>query len=382
MRYAAWLLWFGTALSGACKDQGGAVVDEHAGHGGAPAATVPGHDAGASEAPAPGAIPGGYAEVTLASDKQQLIGIKTVRAERAGLGGTIRATALITVDEARVAHVHSKLMGWIQDLYVDAVGQQLSKGQPLYSIYSQDLLVAQEEFLRARQFNADLAAAARQRLVLWDIPEDQIKKIERSGKPLKAVVVRAPISGTVLEKNAVKGHYVGADTMLYLIADLSRVWIVAEVYEYELSRLDRAGTARILVEGLNEPLAGTIDYVYPTVDARSRTIKVRIVVANPRGELRPGNFATVELPVRAGDVVQLPEEAVVDTGAQQVVFVALGEGRFRPTLVKVGRRAQGKVEILGGVEEGMEVVVGAQFLLDSESRMQGAGGSPKAHGGH
>jgi Cu(I)/Ag(I) efflux system membrane fusion protein len=346
------------------------VPDEHAQHG-SPAAH--------SEH---GAMPEGYAEIHVADDKQQLIGVRTALAEHAAMGGAIRASALVEADEKRIAHVHSKLMGWIQDLYVNTVGQKVTKGQPLYSIYSQELLVAEEELLRARQFNADLAAAARQRLALWDIPEDQIAAIESSGKPLKAVVVRAPIAGTVLEKNAVKGHYVGPETMLYLLGDLSQLWIVADVYEYELGRLDRAGTARITVEGATEPLTGTIDYVYPTVDPTSRTVKVRIVVANPKGDLRPGNFATVELPTRAGHVVQVPEEAVIDTGAHRIVYVALGEGRFRPVEVKTGRRAEGKVEILEGIEAGTEVVVSAQFLIDSESRLRGTSGAPSGHGGH
>ncbi len=388
-RYTKPAALLAVALLGGCdrsKSSGQAEHTEHTGVAApaiaAPAAApmamdMPMFDAGA------GSVPEGYAEVTLATDRQQLLGVKTALAERRALGGAIRATAILQADEQRIAHVHSKLMGWIQELYVDSVGQKVAKGQPLYSIYSQDLLVAEEEFLRARQFNADLAAASRQRLALWDIPEDQIAAIEKSGKPLKAVIVRAPIAGTVLEKNAVKGHYVGPETMLYLLADLSQIWIVAEVYEYELGRLDRAGTARITVEGLSAPLTGAIDYVYPTVDATSRTVKVRIVVANPRGELRPGNFATVELPVIAGDVVQVPEEAVIDTGTHQVVYLALGDGHFKPVEVRLGGRADGKVEILDGVKEGVAVVVSAQFLLDSESRMRGGGkASGSGHGSH
>jgi Cu(I)/Ag(I) efflux system membrane fusion protein len=366
-------LWLLVLLLAACRDEA-AAKDSHATHGSAPPPTTMPMGAGST--------PMGYAEITVAPERQQLIGVKTARAELATLGGSIRATATIEADEQRVAHVHSKLMGWIQTLHVDTVGQQVVKGQPLYSIYSQDVLVAEEEFLRARQFNADLAAAARQRLALWDIPEDQIAAIERTGKPLKAVTMRAPITGTVLEKNVVKGHYVGAETMLYLIVDLTKVWVIASVYEYELGRLDRKGSARITVEGVSTPLTGNIDYVYPTVDAASRTVKVRIVLDNPAGDLRPGNFATVELPVATGEVVQVPDEAVIDTGDHRLVYVALGDGRFRPVEVTVGQRANGKVEITAGLTAGTEVVVGAQFLLDSESRLRGTGPGGSAHGSH
>jgi multidrug efflux pump subunit AcrA (membrane-fusion protein) len=349
-----------------------AGADPHAGHAGT----------ASDEHAAHGAVPEGYAEVQLAADRIQLIGLRTARVELGAMGGAIRATAMIQADEKRMAHVHSKLMGWIEDLYVNAVGQTVKKGQPLYSIYSQELLVAQQEYLRALGFNQDLAAAARDRLRLWDIPEDQIAEIERRKQPLHAVVVRAPIAGTVLEKSVVKGHYVEPDMMLYLIADLSRVWIVAEVYEYELGRLDRAGEARIRIEGQADTFTGTIDYVYPTVDTATRTVKVRLVVPNPRGLLRPGNFATVVLPAKASEALWVPEEAIIDTGVRQVAYVALGGGTFRPVAVHVGRRAEGKVEVLHGLAPGDEVVVSAQFLLDSESRLRGAVGPGPGHGGH
>jgi multidrug efflux pump subunit AcrA (membrane-fusion protein) len=328
-----------------------------------------------------GGLPEGHAEVEIPVDRQQVIGLEVAPAERTRLDATVRATAIVQTDEKREAHVHSKLMGYVRTLHVNAVGQKVKKGQPLYSIYSQELLVAQQEYLRARKFSTDLAEAARERLRLWDIPEDQIRAIEEKGAPLEAIVVRSPIGGTVIEKTIVQGHFLEPDMMLYRIADLSRVWVIAEVYEYELGRVDRKGTATIRVEGVAEPITATIDYVYPTVDPRSRTVKVRMVVANPQGLLRPGNFATVELPATGDELLTVPDEAVIDTGLRRVVYVATGEGRFRPVEVEVGRRIGGRAEIRKGLAEGDRVVVSAQFLVDSESRLRAAGTGP-GHGGH
>ncbi len=228
------------------------------------------HPASSAEAPraqgeSPGTVPEGYAEVQVAPDRQQLIGLKTARAERQRLGGTVRATGIVQPDETREAHVHSKLEGWVQELYVNAVGQQVEKGQPLYSLYSQELYAAQEEYLRALGSPSGLAEAARARLRLWDVPDDQVRRIRKQG-PQKAVVFRSPISGTVIEKQVLAGHYVEPEMLLYRIADLSQVWVVADAYEYEVGRLEPQGTARIQVQGVPTPVEARVDYVYPTVD--------------------------------------------------------------------------------------------------------------------
>jgi multidrug efflux pump subunit AcrA (membrane-fusion protein) len=288
----------------------------------------------------------------------------------------LRAAAIVQPDETREAHVHSKLMGWVQELFVNAVGQPVKRGQPLYSLYSQELLVAQQEYLRAKATNAELAAAARAWLRLWDIPEDQVKRMERDG-PQKAIVFRSPIDGTVIDKQVLTGHYVEPEMLLYRIADLSRVWVVADVYEFEVNRLDREGLARVEVQGVAEPVQARVDYVYPTVDPVSRTVKVRLVVPNPQGALRPGSFATVELPTQATDALWVPEEAVVDTGTRQVVYVALGQGRFRPTLVKVGRRAGNHVEVREGLSR-----LPAGAWLRAEAPEGGAGERGAAGAGH
>ncbi len=338
-------------------------------------------DAGAPDHAAHGGVPEGHAEISIPADRQQRIGLTLEPATTTSLGGFVRATGIVEANEQREAHVHSRIMGYVRDLFVNTLGQKVAKGQALYTIYSQDLIVAQQEYLRARQFSPELAAAARERLRLWEIPDDQIRAIEMKNAPLEKVTVRSPIAGTVIEKNIVKGHFVEPDMMLFRIADLSQVWVIAEVYEYELGRVDVKGTATIRLEGRNESLTAAIDYVYPTVDQASRTVKTRLVLPNPQGDLRPGSFATVELPVAAGKLLTIPEEAVIDTGVRQVVYVAVGSDRFRPVEVDIGRRADGRAEVRRGLAEGDHVVVSAQFLVDSESRLRAAGPGP-AHGGH
>lgn len=305
------------------------------------------------------------------------------KAERAKLSGAVRATAVIQADETREAHVHTKLSGWVQDLYANEVGQEIKKGQPLYSLYAQELYAAQKEYLSARQNFPDLASAARKRLELWDVPEDQIKLIERDGTQ-KAILFRSPVAGTIIEKSVLKGHYVEPGAMLYRIADLSQVWFIASVYEFEVNRLDKKGMAKLEVQGVPEPVMARVDYVYPTVEAATRTVKVRLVVPNPSGFLRPGAYATAELPTLSTDALWVPEEAVVDTGVRQVVYLVKPEGHFLPVNVRVGRRAEGRAEILEGLDAGAEVVVSAQFLIDSESRIRGTGqpGGHAGHGGH
>ena len=353
-----------------------APTDPHAAHGATPAVPADPH---AAHRAAPGETPSDLAEVVVPGDRQQMIGLTLGRAKRTKAAGTIRATGVVATDERREAQVHPKVMGWVERVFVDSEGQKVRRGQPLYSIYSQDLLVAQQDYLRARKVSPDLAAASRDRLRLLDIPEDEIQRIEATGAT-RALTIRSPLTGTVLAKSILAGQYVGPEMKLYWIADLSRVWILADVYEYELGRLDRKGTANVRVAGRDAPLDAAIDYVYPTVDPATRTARVRLVLPNKDGELRPGNFATVELPTTSLAVLSVPEEAVVDTGVRQVVFRHLGEGRFRPVAVDVGRRAGGRAEIRSGLDEGAEVVVSGQFLLDSESRLRAGGAA--AHGGH
>jgi membrane fusion protein, copper/silver efflux system len=387
------------ALVAAACSRGGAPADDpdpHAGHGAAAAPADPhaghaappaadphaGHAAPPAADPraAPGQVPADLAEVTIAPDRQQRIGLTLGRAELAAVGGVIRATGVVRTDERREAHVHPRIAGWVEKAFVAAEGQTVKKGQPLYSIYSQELLVAQQDYLRARRASPELAEASRERLRLLDVPDSEIERIEAGGAS-RAITIRAPIGGTVLARDIQPGQYVGPELRLYWIADLSRLWLVADVYEYELDRLDRAATAVITIAGSDRPRQARIDHVYPTVDPQSRTARVRLLLDNRDRSLRPGAFATVLLPARRFEVLSVPEEAVIDTGVRQVVFVHLGEGRFRPVAVEVGRRGGGRAEIRAGLAAGDPVVVSGQFLLDSESRLRAAPTAP-GHGGH
>jgi Cu(I)/Ag(I) efflux system membrane fusion protein len=372
----------GLAIAGCQRE--GTEDQEHAAHTNAPRSlpdAPAGH--GGSEHAEHGAMPEGYAEVTLTSERQQLIGLRTAPAEKSVLAAPIRATGILAVEQDKEAHVHSRLDGWIQKLYVERVGEVVKRGQPLYAIYSQEAYAAQLEYLRAKKFSPELAQAARERLSQWGIPSDQVGKIDKAGASQK-LVIRAPIGGTVLERGLLEGHYVEPGQMLYHIADLSELWVLAEVYEYEVDRIDPKGTANVLIEGSTRPSELAVDYIYPTVDPVTRTVRVRLLLPNPEGRYRPQAFATVELPARAESVLSVPDEAVIDTGVRQVVYRALGDGRFAPVSVHIGRRVQGRAEILHGLDEGDTVVVSAQFLLDSESRLRGqtASGDGSEHAGH
>lgn len=330
-------------------------------------------------APAPSGVEG-HAEVMISPERQQLIGLATAPVTRVELAGDIRAPAILTTDETREASVHTKLAGWVQQLFVGAVGERVERGAPLYSLYSQELYVAQQEYRSAHGTAPELARAARQRMLLWDVPPAEIARIERGG-PRRAVTFVAPVSGTVIEKDVLAGQYVDAGAKLYRIADLSRVWALAEVYEFEVSRIDEDGEALVHIQGVQGPRRAAIDHVYPTIDEATRTVRVRLVLPNPDGDLRPGGFATVELPTARGVALAVPRDAVIDTGRRKVVYLAKGEGHFAPVEVTAGRTAGEMVEIRAGLEEGQQVVVSGQFLLDSESRLRAVGGETQ-HGGH
>jgi membrane fusion protein, copper/silver efflux system len=352
---------------------------DHSGHDGAAAPLTPAADPHAAHrGGAYGEQPSGYAGVTITRDRQDLIGLRTAKVEQTELSGTVRATAIIQADETKEAHVHTRLMGWVQDLYVATEGQEVRRGDALYTLYSQELFAAQQEYLNARARTPELAQAARQRLRLWDVPEDELRRIEAQG-PQKAVKFRSPRAGTVVEKNIAAGHYIDAGTMLYLIADLSTVWVLAEVYEFEVNRIDKRGLAAVSIQGVSGAHQAKVDYVYPTLNEATRTVRVRLVLDNKDGQLRPGSFATVELPTVPIVALSVPREAIVDTGTRQVVYVSHGE-HFMPVTVKLGRRAGDRVEIQEGLSLGQDVVTSAQFLLDSESRMRGGG--PAGHGAH
>jgi RND family efflux transporter MFP subunit len=331
----------------------------------------------------------GLAPVQLTQEGIRLAGVQTAPAEEGRLARTIRTVGTVTADETRIQHFHTRVSGWVSKLYVNFTGQFVKQGQPVVSIYSPELLASQEEFLRARETAArfaaselpevrkggeELLAAARRRLQLFDVPDDFIAELERTGTPQRNVTLLAHSSGYVTSKGVFEGQQVDSSMMdLFTITDLSHVWIDSEFYEYEASllRLGQEATLTLTYDPAVR-LTGRIAYIYPTLNPDTRTIKVRFDFANPGLKLKPGMFATVALDTDGAQGVVVADSAIIDTGERQIVFVSLSDGRFEPRQVRVGVRSEGKALVLSGVAVGEQVVIKANFLLDSESQLRAA----------
>jgi Cu(I)/Ag(I) efflux system membrane fusion protein len=327
-------------------------------------------------------------EVTIDSRRQQLIGVSTVPVTRASLEQAIRAAGTVRYDETRQADINVKVEGWIRDLYVDYTGQPIQRGQRLFTIYSPDLLNTQNEYLLAlktreqvqqstipdaRERADQLVAAARQRLTLWDLSPDDLRALDEKRQAQDAVEYRSPVSGFVVEKQVVKGLHVMPGQSLYKVADLSTVWIEADVYETELTGVRVGDTATVTVDAYpDERFTGRAIYIYPYLDEKTRTNKVRFAFANRGGRLKPGMYANVELHGRGAAGLVVPTNAVLDSGTEQIVFVAQGDGVFEPRKVKIGRRLGDTTQIAEGLKEGDQVATGATFFLDSESQLRAA----------
>ena len=317
-----------------------------------------------------------------------LAGVRTVAAVKGTLTGTIRAVGTVVTPETGVRQVTTKVAGWVQKLYINATGRPVRAGEPLFELYSPELLASQEEYLHARQVagqfansplpevqrgGQDLVTSARRRLELFDVPQEFLARLEETGKAQRTVTFRAPFSGYVLEKSVVEGQRVEPGMNLMTIADLSRAWVTAQVYEAEAAAAQVGRVARVsLPYDDTVKLAGRIDLVYPTLDAESRTLKVRIQFPNPRLALKPGMFVNVELDAQRAQGIVVPDSALIDTGTRQVVFVETQPGHFEPRDVQAGLRSDGKVVLRSGVQAGEQVAVAANFLLDSESRLRAA----------
>ncbi len=329
----------------------------------------------------------GMAALELSDDAIRLAGVRTRPATVETMTSEIRAVGLVTADENRVRSVQTRITGWIETLTVSAIGTPVSKGEPLLTIYSPELVASQAELLRAiAAGDVLLAESARQRLRLFDVADSFVARLEASGEVARAVPLASPVTGVVTERMAYEGMQVAPGMALFQVSDLSEVWIETRFYEYEASLV--AAGMPVEVRLPHDPsvvLQGSIDYVYPTLDDASRTLAARVVFANDFGLLRPGMYANVTLAVDRGEALVVPDDAILDTGERQLVFVALGEGRFAPREVEVGIRAGGQAQILSGLETGDDVVVKANFLLDSESRIRAAlagFGAETPTGGH
>jgi len=348
---------------------------------------MPAHSAETpASAPAAAITPRG--DVTVDPRRQQLIGVKTVAATKTTLTPMIRTVGSVRSAETTLADVNVKLDGWIRELFVDYTGQAVTKAQPLFTLYSPDLLAAENEYvlaLKAREGmqqsqiaeakdRADqLVAAARQRLSLWDLTDEQLRTLDERREPSSTVTFRSPVDGVVMEKTAVKGMHITSGQTLYKIADLSTVWVEADVYENELPLIRVGDRATVTLDAYpGEQFTGRVIYIYPYVDESTRTNKVRYEFANARGRLKPGMFANVEIATPISPAVVVPLNALLDSGKEQIVFVSQGDGYFEPRKVRAGRRLGDQVEIRQGIKDGEMVATGAAFFLDSESQLKAA----------
>jgi multidrug efflux pump subunit AcrA (membrane-fusion protein) len=292
----------------------------------------------------------------------------------------------VVPDESRISHVHTRVAGWVEQLDVNTTGELVRAGQPLARIFSQELLASQTEYLAARRNTAAsgitsaVVASGRTRLGVLGMTAGEIDAIEQSGEPSRLVTVVAPRGGAVVDRGVTVGTSVDPSTTLVTIADLSRVWVMVEVPEASIP-LVREGTAALLEFPASgrPPFRGRVEFVYPTLSERTRTLRVRLPASNPGGVLRPGLYGTAVFEFEGPDAITVPRDAVVDTGLQQHVFVAVG-GRFEPRPVVLGAQLADRVEIRAGLREGERIVAAGVFLLDSESRLRATGGTGHTHG--
>lgn len=331
--------------------------------------------------------------VRISPEKVQKLGVRTAQVERRTLDAPVRAAGRIEIDERRVFAVTPRFEGYVERLYVNATGQFVAPGERLFDAYSPELLAAQREYAVAAQGLAQLgqadaqaiagmkrlADAALARLRAWGVGDDDIARLAAGGEPRRTHAVRAPGSGVVLEKKAVQGMRFMPGEELYRIADLSRVWLIADVFEQDIGRVRVGQRARAALEAYpGRSFEGRVAYLYPTLKAETRSAQVRIELPNEDGRLKPAMYAQVEIAAGGGTVLAVPNSAVIDSGARRVAIVDRGEGRFEPRAVKLGPRGDDYVAVLEGLKEGESVVVAANFLIDAESNLKAALGTMTA----
>ncbi|MBI5026792.1 MAG: efflux RND transporter periplasmic adaptor subunit [Nitrospirae bacterium] len=350
--------------------------------------------------------------VEIPTELQQLIGVKTTEVSVKPLQKIIRTVGRIEYDERKLATVNTKFEGWIEKLYVDYTGKYLKRGEPLAEIYSPELFATQQEFINLLRWakqskiketrderqetskynNSSLVTrhssldvkdmlsrdaetiieAAKQRLRLWDITDAQVKIIEETGKPIRTLTLYSPVDGYVVQKMALQGMRVMPGEKLFDIADLATIWVISDIYEYELPLIKTGQTARISLSYFpGKEFSSRIDYVYPTLSGDTRTAKVRFTIPNIGGQLKPQMFTNVEVKINIGKRLAIPEDAVIDTGTRQIVYVDKGEGYFEPREVSLGLRVDGMVEVLKGLKAGEKIASSGNFLIDSEAQLKG-----------
>lgn len=327
------------------------------------------------------------AEVEIAQEQLDAIGVRIEKVRQEAITEPIRAVATVVPDESRVSHVHTRASGWIERLYVNTTGERVRAGQPLAGIFSQELLASQTEYLSARRAavagpRSAVAEGARSRLKVLGMTDGEIRAIEESGEPRRLVTVTAPRAGVVLHRGISVGTAVDPSTEIVTVADLSRIWVLAEVSEGDIPSV-RVGTPAQLEFSASgrEPFEAQVEFLYPTLSERTRTLRVRFAVENRSGTLRPGIYGSATFRVEPRPALTVSRDAIVDTGSTQHVFVVAGDRRFTPRTVTLGTRFAERVEVREGLAEGESIVASGVFLIDSESRLRASGGGTgHAHG--
>lgn len=329
--------------------------------------------------------------VSLSAQKQQLINLRVTEAKEGPIQKTIRTVGVLKHDETRIVKIHPRIEGWVDKVYADYTGRFVRKGLPLFSVYSPELVSTQQEYLLALKAEkslgespfADVSSGARalrasayQRLKLWDVSDSQISRLERTQTPINSITFYSPASGFVLERNLFEKQRITYESEIYSIADLSFIWLIADIYEYEAQNV-RVGQDAIMTLAYDPKRSfhGNVAQIYPEVNSMTRTLKARIEFRNPHFLLKPDMYANVELRTAEGTGIIIPEEAVLDSGERKIVFVQKAAGQFEPRKVQTGDHFDGNVVVLSGLSAGEMVVASGNFLIDSESSMKSAVGS-------
>lgn len=339
--------------------------------------------------PAPEETP--LSPIQLSPERLQSIGVKFGAVERKDVKDTIRTTGTVAIDERRVSYVQTRISGHIEKVFADATYQYVKKGQPLFTIHSPELVTAEREYLLAKQNAKNLSQStvpgvasgvssllesSRERLAQWDIPEQEIARLETTGQVEETLEINSPVSGYITERNALPNLMVQPDTRLYTVADLSTIWVLAQVFQNDLGRVKVGAPAYLTVDSYpGREFRGRVDFIYPDIDMTTRTARARLVFSNPHLTLSPGMFVNVRLEVNLGKQLAIPVSGVLQSGSRQIVFVDRGSGYLEPREVQLGPQANNEYIVLKGLKAGERIVTSANFLVDSESQLQAAIGS-------
>jgi RND family efflux transporter MFP subunit len=346
---------------------------------------------GSTDMPAPAQTETPLAPVQLSVERMQSIGVKFGVVARKAVHDEIRTTGTVAIDETRISYVQTRISGHIEKVYADATYQYVRKGQPLFTIHSPELVAAEREYLLAKKNAKDLSQSTvpgvasgvtslldstKDRMEQWDIPEREIARLDSSGKAADALEIDSPVSGFITERNALPNQMVQLDTRLYTVADLSVVWVLAQVFQNDLSRVRIGAPVTLTIDSYSgRTFQGRVDFIYPDVDMTTRTARVRLKFANPRLTLSPGMFVNVNLQVSLGEQLVIPVSGVLQSGTRLIVFVDRGAGYLEPREVQLGPQAGDEYIVLSGLKAGERIVTSANFLVDSESQLQAAIGS-------